>query len=490
MSGKLFIDGAWRVGGGETFVSTAPANLKVLWAGNMASTQDTNDAIDAAVRAGGTWRLLTIEQRLDVIQRFTELLKENKQDLTAAIAHETGKPLWDAATEAGAMAGKAAVSLTAYNERTGTSEKDLSGTTLRIAHRPHGVIAVIGPFNFPGHLPNGHIIPALIAGNTIVFKPSELTPLVAEKTLLLWEQAGLPKGVINLVHGGREIAEHLIDHKDIKGILFTGGIHAGRAIHKRLGGHPDKILALELGGNNPLIVWDVKDKDAAAHIILRSVYITSGQRCTCSKRLIIPEGKEGDATLAALQAVLDQVIVDAPDAQPEPFMGPLVSDKAAAGVLAAQTKLREEGGVSLRDCTTLNNGAAFLSPGIIDVTAIKNRRDEEIFGPLLQVIRVKDFDQAIDVANDTEFGLAAGLISDQHQYWDRFSVEIDAGIVNWNRQTTGASGAAPFGGPGLSGNHRPAGFYSADYCAWPMASLIASGEVTDGGATPGLKNNQ
>jgi succinylglutamic semialdehyde dehydrogenase len=202
----------------------------------------------------------------------------------------------------------------------------------------------------------------------------------------------------------------------------------------------------------------------------------------------LPVGEPGDAILQSLDALLDRVIVDAPDATPEPFMGPLISAEAAARVLAAQISLeRDGGGTVLRRCETPDLGGAFLSPGIIDVTAIDQRLDEEIFGPLLQVIRVDDFATAIGEANNTRFGLAAGLLSDSEQRWETFSNEIRAGVVNWNRHTTGASGAAPFGGIGLSGNHRPAGFYAADYCAWPMASLIASGKLSDDAPINGLK---
>ena len=269
-------------------------------------------------------------------------------------------------------------------------------------------------------------------------------------------------------------------------MLFTGGIHAGRAIHKALGGKPDKILALELGGNNPLIVWDAADKDAAARIILRSVFITSGQRCTCAKRLIIEDGPEGDALITALDNLLGRVRVDHPEATPEPFMGPLISAAAADAVIEAQSKFLSEGAIGIRPAVRLKKGRAFLAPGMIDVTPVKDRPDEEVFGPLLQIIRVSTFDKAMAEANDTRFGLAAGLISDSEDLFSTFITGINAGIVNWNRQTTGASGAAPFGGPGLSGNHRPAGYYAADYAAWPMASLIAAGKVTDEAATPGI----
>ena len=486
MTKGLYINGAWQTGQGRDLSSEAPSTGEELWRGHEANAAQADAALQAADDAFAIWRKTSLADRLGVVNRFVELLKMHKDHLALCIANETGKPLWDASGEAGAMAGKADISIKAYEERTGTKTGEAAGATMRLIHRPHGVMAVIGPFNFPGHLPNGHIVPALLAGNTIVFKPSELTPMVAEETMKLWDQAGLPKGVINMVQGGRAVGEQLINDARVKGVLFTGGIQAGRAIHKALGGQPDKILALELGGNNPLIAWTVEDKAAAAHIILRSVYISSGQRCTCAKRLIVQTGDEGDAIIAALDELLAKMRVDSPEADPAPFMGPVINKAAADAVLAAQDALLASGAVSIRKTERLSKGDAFLSPGIIDVTKASARKDEEIFGPLLQIIRVDSFDAAIEEANDTRFGLAAGLISDSKALFEQFSADINAGIVNWNRQTTGASSAAPFGGVGLSGNHRPAGYYAADYCAWPMASLIAEGKVTDKQNTPGL----
>jgi succinylglutamic semialdehyde dehydrogenase len=488
MQGKQFIDGKWIAGDGDQFISNAPATMEQLWSGNAASIKQSTDAVSAASNAGVLWRQRTLTERMSVITRYTEILTQRRAEIAMAIANETGKPLWDSDGEVGALIGKTANSLAAWHERTGEQERELSAATLKVRHRPHGVMAVIGPFNFPAHLPNGHIVPALIAGNTVVFKPSQHTPMVAEMMVRAWEEAGLPAGVVNLVHGGREIAEALIDDEHVAGVCFTGGIQAGQAIHRRLAGRPEKILALELGGNNPLIAWELSDVDAAAKTILRSVYLSSGQRCTCAKRLILPTGDLGDAILQSLDALLERVIVNAPDATPEPFMGPLISPEAAAQVLAAQIGLeRDGGGTVLRRCETLSLGGAFLTPGIIDVTAVEGRLDEEVFGPLLQVIRAKSFSAAIEEANNTRFGLAAGLLSDNEELWKTFSNEVRAGVVNWNRHTTGASGAAPFGGVGLSGNHRPAGFYAADYCAWPMASLIASGKLKDDSSINGLR---
>ncbi len=486
-TGECFIGGRWLRGSGATFSSVAPADGAVIWTGAEAGSHDVETAVAAARAAFPAWRRRPVEDRIALVRAFAKLVDARKGDMAAVISRSTGKPLWDAATEAAAMVGKAELSAKAYAERTPTRDAPAGAFTARISHHPHGVMAVLGPFNFPGHLPNGHIMPALIAGNTVIFKPSEQVPEVAEFTVKLWEEAGIPAGVINLVQGARPPAEQLVAHDGVDGVLFTGGVPAGRAIHRALAGKPEKIVALELGGNNPLVVWDAADLDATAKLIVKSAYITGGQRCTCARRLIVKSGAEGDAVVRTLSRLIDRIVVGMPDSQPQPFIGPVVSAKAADAVLAVQEDWLRSGGIALKEAKRLNLGAAFVSPGLIDVTAINERKDEEVFGPLLQVIRVPDFDAAIEEANATRFGLAAGLISDSADLFRRFEAEVRAGVLNWNRQTTGASGAAPFGGVGQSGNHRPAGYFAADYSAWPMASLIAPGAVKDDEAITGLR---
>ena len=486
-TGECFINGRWRKGGGPEFASIASADGLEVWRGHEASAADVEAAVAAARDALPAWRRRPIDERIAVVRAFAKLVDAHKADMAAVISRATGKPLWDAATEAAAMVGKAELSVKAYAERTPLKEAAAGAFIARISHHPHGVMAVLGPFNFPGHLPNGHIMPALIAGNTVIFKPSEQTPEVAEFTLRLWQEAGLPVGVINLLQGARAPAELLVTHEGVDGVLFTGGVPAGRAIHRALGGRLEKIVALELGGNNPLVVWDAADLGSAAKLIVKSAYITSGQRCTCSRRLIVKAGAEGDRVIEALERLTDRIVVDRPDAQPQPFIGPLISSHAADAVLAAQAEWIKAGGVAIRAAKRLDIGPAYVSPGLIDVTAMALRKDEEVFGPLLQVIRVKTFEAALEEANNTKFGLAAGLISDSAELFATFEAEVRAGVLNWNRQTTGASGSAPFGGVGQSGNHRPAGYYAADYAAWPMASLIAPGAVKDDEAIVGLK---
>jgi succinylglutamic semialdehyde dehydrogenase len=329
-------------------------------------------------------------------------------------------------------------------------------------------------------------VPALLAGNTVVLKASELTPAVGEKTADLWQSAGLPPGVLNLVQGGRETGMALTAHQGVDGVLFTGSVAGGLALSQAFARQPRKILALEMGGNNPLVVWQVADPDAAVYAIIQSAYITSGQRCTCARRLVIPAGHEGQQLIDRLVAAMARVRVGPYTQVPEPFMGPVISAAEAQRLLIAERGLRDQGGVSLVPLQLQSGSAAMLSPALMDVTSIRSRADEELFGPLLQMIRVEDFQAAITEANATAYGLAAGLLSDSHELYEQFYLRIRAGVVNWNRPTTGASGQLPFGGIGISGNNRPSGYWAADYCSYPTASLETPKVVLAAKLPPGI----
>lgn len=466
------IGGEWLAGEGDAAPPTvSPVDGRPLTSGDAASIAQANAALAAATEAFATWRHSDQADRDAVVRRFASLVGEHRDELTRLIAGEIGKTFSDAASEVSAMIGKAETSITARDSRTPTSTSELPAGTLEVSHRPLGPTVVLGPFNFPGHLPNGHITPALLAGNTVVFKPSEQGAIVGQRMVELWVEAGLPDGVINLVHGGVPVAEALIDNPRTASVLFTGGVEAGRAIHRRLGGRPEVMLALELGGNNPVIAWSIDDAEAAAALIVRSAFLSSGQRCTCARRLIVEDGDRGDAIVRAVTQLASTLLVGPPSGAPEPFMGPVVSARAAEAVLRAQHALVDRGGVTLLESGRTDDGEAYLTPGVIDVTAVVDLPDAEVFGPLLQVQRVSTLDEAIATANDTTFGLAAAVITDDDDAWRRVEPELEAGIVNRNVATVGASGAAPFGGIGSSGNHRPAGFHAADYVAHPVASL-------------------
>ncbi|MET0265893.1 MAG: succinylglutamate-semialdehyde dehydrogenase [Duganella sp.] len=466
-----FINGQWTVGGGAELVTVDPSNGRQTWASRESTPHDVDAACAAAQDAFEAWALTALDDRIAVCTRFRDLLKQDAEELALLIAEEVGKPLWEARTEVATMANKIDISVQAYGARTGQQQSKVADGEAVLRHRPHGVFGVFGPYNFPGHLPNGHIVPALIAGNTVVFKPSEYAPRTAIKTVQLWEQAGVPAGVINLVNGGRETGIALGQNPRLDGVLFTGSCPTGTALHKQFGGQPGKMLALEMGGNNPLVIWDVQDVDAAVFMAVSSAFISAGQRCTCARRLIIQQGPAGDAIVARLVDVASRLTIGAADAEPAPFMGPVVSSAVAARLLQAQADLVAKGGKSLLAMRHLDANTGFVSAGIVDVTEAEGIPDEEWFGPLLQVIRVADFDSAIQVANATEFGLAAALISPDEKLWQTFQVRARAGIVNWNRPTTGAASTAPFGGVGKSGNHRPSAYYAADYCAYPVASI-------------------
>lgn len=483
---RLFIDGRWAAGRGPRSESHDPATGAVLWAGAAAAAADVDAAYAAARRAAESWGGATFAEREAHVRRFGQELERAKDAMARAIARETGKVLWDARGEVAAMANKIEISVRAYQSRTGVTEAPAPAGNSVLRHKPHGVVAVFGPYNFPGHLPNGHIVPALLAGNTVVFKPSELTPLVAEEYLRLWQRAGLPAGVLNLVPGERATGEAVAAHPQLDGLFFTGSPRVGHLLHRQFAEHPGKMLALEMGGNNPLVVGTVGDPRAAVHEIVQSAYLSSGQRCTCARRLYVPRGAAGDTLVERLVAAIAQIRVGAWNDEPAPFMGPLISPAAADAIVAAQRRLQGLGGKVLAEARKLERGPAFVSPGLIDVTAVRELPDEEYFGPLLSLVRTDSLEQAIGLANATRYGLSAGLLSDRRGDWDVFFRKIRAGVVNWNRQTTGASSAAPFGGVGASGNHRPSAYYAADYCAYPVASVEVPQLALPTTLSPGL----
>jgi len=443
--------------------SINPITGKTVWEGAAASADDVTAAVATARAAFHDYALTPLNDRVAMMERWGEAIISRKEEIARAISDEIGKPMWEARTEAGAMAAKVAHSIRAQAERAGSNETD----AMALHHRPHGVMAVFGPFNFPGHLPNGHIIPALLAGNTVVFKPSELAPSLGDIFAELGAAAGLPDGVLNIVQGGRETGAALLD-ADIDGLLFTGSANTGTFFHKHFAGRPNVILALEMGGNNPLIIHDAADVDAAADIAVVSAFITAGQRCSCARRLILPTGDFGDAMLDRIKARIADMAIGAPDE--DVFIGSVVSEDAAKAAVQFEADLAAKGGTSL---VALDRNGAYLRPGLMDVTGV-DAPDAEIFAPFLQVIRVDGIDAQIAAANDTRFGLAAGLVSDDAALWDYVRPRLRAGIVNWNKPTTGAASSMPFGGPGLSGNFRPGAYYAADYCAWPQASQIAT----------------
>ena len=454
----------------DTLTSFEPATGTVLWTGT-AGDPDEQVALARAAWAG--WAARPFAVRVETIRRFANAARAKIEPFADLIARETGKPLWEAKTEVEAVINKVDISVAAYADRTAQRRLEgAMGARVAVRHKPHGVLAVLGPYNFPAHLPNGHIVPALLAGNAVVFKPSEKTPAVGEYLCGLYHEAGVPEDVVSCVQGGPEVGKMLAASAGIDGLLFTGSARAGVMLHRQFADAPHKILALEMGGNNPLVVWDVKDVHAAAAIAVQSAFLSAGQRCTAARRLIVHDG-DHEPLVEAISKLIDRLIVDHPHANPAPFMGPVIDNMAADQLQESYLDLLGRGGRPIRRLDRRSDDKPFLTPALVDVTDVRQRPDVELFGPVLQMIRVPDFDAAIVEANASRYGLAASLVGGSPELYDRFWANVRAGVINWNGPTNGAPSKAPFGGIGLSGNHRPSAYYAADYCAYPVTSSEA-----------------
>lgn len=429
----------------QEIISTEPATGAVLWR-SMPGNVDIEVGI--ARKSWADWASKPLAFRIETLRRFANVVRERAEEFSDLLARETGKPLWEARTEVDTVIAKVEVSITAYGERTGQRSIDApANTRLALRHKPHGVLAVLGPYNFPAHLPNGHIVPALLAGNAIVFKPSEKTPASGEFLVKCYHEAGVPEGCVRLLIGGPDEGKALAGHPEIDGLLFTGSANTGIALNRQFAAQPEKILALEMGGNNPIVVWDSPDLQATAVLIVQSAFTSAGQRCTAARRLIVDE-KLFEPLMTELEALVSRIIVDEPHAQPAPFMGPVIDNDAADRLTEGFLALTSKGGRPIRHLARPVEDRPFMTPGIIDMTDATDKNDDELFGPVLQVFRVKSFEEAIAEANDTRYGLSASLVSQNPKLYDQFWANIRAGIVNWNRPTNGASSAAPFGGVG------------------------------------------
>jgi succinylglutamic semialdehyde dehydrogenase len=451
-------------------ISTEPATGAVLWKGPLG---DVDREVALVRESWAEWAARPLTVRIETMRRFANTVRARADKFADLIARETGKPLWEARTEVESVINKVDISIAAYSERTAQRRLEgAMGARNAVRHKPHGVLAVLGPFNFPAHLPNGHIVPALIAGNGVVFKPSEKTPATGQFLIECYHAGGVPEGVVRLLIGGPDEGRKLAAHPGIDGLLFTGSAQAGMALHRQFAETPGKILALELGGNNPIVVWDTPDIHSAAIVTVQSAFLSAGQRCTAARRLIVRDGAEGPL-IEEIGKLIDRLIVAEPHSDPAPFMGPVIDNQSADRVQEGFLDFVLKGGRAIKHMDRPLPDRPFLTPALIDVTTVQNRPDAEIFGPVLQIIRVPDFDAAIAEANATRFGLCASLIGGSPELYDCFWANIRAGVVNWNRPTNGAPSNAPFGGIGLSGNHRPSAYYAADYCAYPVTSSEA-----------------
>lgn len=459
-------------------------------------------AVDAAARALPAWRATPRDERFALLRKYRDLCKLRAADIANLICDETGKAWWECTQEAGALSAKVDITLddAAHSGLARVTDFSFPLTQSRVAacrFRPHGVMAVVGPFNFPAHLPNGHIVPALALGNTIVLKPSDKTPAVGQLLAELFHEAGFPAGVVNVVQGAAETAKRLVAHERVDGILFTGSWPVGRAILSANLDNPGRIVALEMGGNNPAIVMPDADLKQAVIEVARCAFNTAGQRCTSTRRVIVHKSIADRFIPALVRTARALVIGDPRGLSPSTtgertpvFSGPIIRDDARRAALAFQDSLlTSAGGESLLRAEPLDDPSLhaghYLSPGIVRVPRFSLSQDVardagcdiEVFGPILRLSLASDLDDALEQANASRFGLAASIFTRNKPAADRFLHEARAGCVNVNTGTAGASSKLPFGGLGHSGNHRPAGAFSLDYCAYPVATMVEDGSA-------------
>jgi succinylglutamic semialdehyde dehydrogenase len=454
----------------DELISREPATGAELWRGSVG---DVEAEVAAARGAWAGWAAQSLSNRAETLRRFANVVRQRAEVLADTVARETGKPLWEARGEVEAVIARVDTAIRAYAERTAQRRVDAPlGARLAVRHKPHGVVAVITPYPSPLLLPAARILPALLAGNAVVFKPSEKAPATATLLVECLHAAGLPPASLRLVIGGAAQGKALAAHPHVDAVLFTGSAAVGLPLARAMAARPEVLFATELGGNNPLVVWDTPDLHTAAVLVVQSAFAGAGQHCMAARRLIVEE-RLAEPLIAAIDLLIGRLIVGAPHDTPVPFMGPVRDEEAADALTEGFLALLMRGGRALRHLQRLDDRLPFLMPALIDMTGVADRPDTELFGPILQVTRVADFDAAIAEANATRFGLAASLVSQTPALYDRFWAGTRAGLVNWNRPTIGAAPSAPTGGTGWSGNHRPGGWYEADNCAYPVTSAEA-----------------
>lgn len=474
-----WIGGRWVAIPGSAVESRDPAEPdRVVWAGGP-KLEHVHAAVEAARGAFAAWRGVGFEARAALLRKFAECCTRHAERLARTITAEMGKTLAESRAEAKLLQDKVAITLDpATLSRVRDFEVDAgAGKRGACRFRPLGVMAVIGPFNFPAHLPNGHWVPALLLGNTVVFKPSDRTPATGQVIAEIFEEAGFPPGVVNVVQGGADVASSLVAHEGIDGVLFTGSFPVGRRILEANLDRPGRMVALEMGGSNAAIVWDDADLRRAVIECVRGAYATTGQRCTGTRRIVVHEAI-ADRFLTAFCKLASTAIV-APGTDPEPvFMGPVVSQAARAAVLERQAGLARSGARVLLEATAFDRAGWFVGPGLVQVDRFERASDCETFGPLAQVSVVRSLDDAIEQANATDFGLVAAVFAGDERVWARCEERLRVGCLNWNTGTAGASSRLPFGGLGRSGNLRPAGSFAVDLGAYPLATMVDPTQVS------------
>lgn len=454
----------------------SPADLKDKVFTFFSSPEHIEPVCQAASEAYPAWSSLRQEKRNTYLKKLAQIYKDKQEELAVCISRETGKPLWESQQEAGALAQK--IEITLKESLPLVQDTELSfqreGVKGKIAYRSKGVFLVLGPFNFPVHLPNGHIVAALALGNTVIFKASEKTPASAEVLARCFDLAGFPKGVFNLVQGGVETAQALVRSKDIDGILFTGSYAVGKMIQTQILDQPHKILALEMGGKNSALIWKDADMEKAVYEILKGAYLTCGQRCSSTSRLIVHKEVKSFFLKKFMELSRKIKIGHWKDS---PFMGPLIEEKSVQRFLKAKKEAEEN-----KDFIHLSGGRIdslngfYVRPEIVEPKSYEENsfyQNEELFAPFLTVYEVTEEEEAMNLINKSAYGLCLSVFCKDSDLAKRIFQRAKVGVFHWNLSSVSASSRLPFGGLGKSGNDRPAGLFAVHSCVTPVAWMQA-----------------
>jgi succinylglutamic semialdehyde dehydrogenase len=473
-----FLDGRFVPLPGDAIEVRDPSDgATTVWRSGE-SVAHVDGAVNAARQALPAWSARTLDERIGFLKEYAASTVKHLNRIADRITLEMGKIRSESLLEAKLLAEKVTITLDEISmARVRGYDVAVNATRTGLCRfKPHGVIGVLGPYNFPAHLPNGHFVPALLLGNTVVFKPSDKTPGVAQILAECMAEAGLPNGVFNVVQGGPHVARALVAHEGLDGILFTGSWPVGRAILEANLDRPGRIVALELGGSNPAVVMPSAHLRQAVIECARASFATTGQRCTCTRRIIV-DRRVADRFLLEFCKVASTLLIGPGFSTDPVFMGPIVNEGALNGVLGEQAALAKAGAKVLVAATRMDRLGSFVTPSVIEVPRFERATDRETFGPLVRVAIVDGLDEAMVQANATDYGLAASIFTNDRSEYDRFFAACRAGCINWNNGTAGASSKLPFGGLGHSGNHRPAAAFSVDYCAYPVASMVESSDA-------------
>ena len=481
---KNFIGGQWvDAESGETFESTSPADGETLGVFPKSGAQDVDRAVAVAKQAFEDWRLVPAPQRGEILFRFAVLVAEHKSELTELMTHEMGKVKAEAGGDV-----QEAIDMSYYMAGEGrrlwgqTTPSELRDKFNMSVRMPIGVVGVITPWNFPIAIPSWKIAPALVCGNTIVFKPATDTPLLGERFVELLVEAGVPTGVVNVVHGGGgAVGDRLVRHPDVPVITLTGSRETGVAV-MRNAADCLKHVHLELGGKNAIIVLDDADVDLAVEGIVWSAFGTSGQRCTAASRVIV-QNRVYDALVSKLVSAAESLRLG-PGWEDETDVGPVINRTALAKIHSYTEIGIDEGaklltGGEAASGNGLDRGFYYHPTLFGDVDPQMRIAQEEIFGPTTALIRVRDFDEAIRVSNGIRYGLSSSIYTRDVNKAFRAMRDLAAGITYVNAGTIGAEVHLPFGGTKDTGNgHREAGQAALDvFTEWKSIYVDYSGKL-------------